>query len=48
MDSWQDRLDCINALPSMVVFDDKNGVFSKVTGWFINRLENCFFSETCP
>lgn len=32
----------------MVMFDDENGLFSKVTGYFINRLENCFGSELCP
>ena len=48
LDNFQDRLDCLNALPSMVTFDENNGIFSKVTGFFINRLENCFSSETCP
>ena len=27
---------------------DKEGLFAKITGYFINRLENCFGSETCP
>lgn len=48
IDEWGDRMDCINALPSMVVFDEKSGIFSQITGYFINRLENCFGSETCP
>ena len=48
LDDFKDRLDCLNALPSMVMFDEESGVFSKVTGYFINRLENCFSSETCP
>ena len=48
LDNFQDRLDCLNALPSIVTFDETIGVFSKVTGFFINRLENCFSSETCP
>ena len=48
LDNFQDRLDCLNALPSMVMFDEKDGVFSKVTGYFVNRLENCFGAETCP
>ena len=45
---WQARLDAVNALPSMVVFDQEEGLFAKVTGYFVNRLENCFFSEVCP
>ena len=48
LDVFQDRLDCLNALPSRVTFDESTGVFSKVTGFFINRLENCFGSEMCP
>ena len=48
LDNFRDKLDCLNALPSMVTFDETNGIFSKVTGFFINRLENCFGSETCP
>lgn len=48
LEDFQDRLDCLNALPSMVMFDEKDGVFAKVTGYFVNRLENCFGSETCP
>ena len=48
LDEFSDRLDCLNSLPSMVTFDDKNGVFSKVTGFFVNRLENCFSGEICP
>ena len=48
IDDFQGRLDCINSLPSMVMFDEDNGVFSKVTGYFINRLENCFHQEKCP
>ena len=41
-------MECVNTLPSRVVFDDKTGLFSKITGYFINRLENCFSSELCP
>jgi hypothetical protein len=48
IDTMQGRLDCLNALPSMVMFDDEDGVFAKVTGYFINRLENCFNTELCP
>lgn len=32
----------------MVVFDDENGLFGKIMGYFVNRLENCFGSEICP
>lgn len=46
--NWQDRIDIINSLPSSVVFDEENGVFSKISGYFINRLENCFGFELCP
>lgn len=46
--SWQDRLDIINSLPSMVVFDANTGILNKIIGYFINRLENCFSSEMCP
>ena len=46
--NWKDRADCINSLPSMVVFDQQNGLFQKVMGLFINRLENCFSFEICP
>lgn len=45
---WEDRLDAINELPSSVVFDGDDSLFSKITGYFINRMENCFSSETCP
>ena len=45
---WQDRVDLINSLPSILVFDNDDGLFSKITGYFINRLENCFQYETCP
>lgn len=48
IDNFQDRLSCINELPSMVVFDDDTGLFGKIMGYFINRLENCFGSEVCP
>ena len=48
LQSFSDRLDCLNALPSMVTFDEDNGVFSKITGMFVNRLENCFSTEMCP
>lgn len=48
IDDWQGRIDCISALPSLVVFDDTTGAFSNITGYFVNRLENCFFSELCP
>ena len=48
IDNFKDRIDCLNELPSMVMFDENEGVFSKVTGFFVNRLENCFGSETCP
>lgn len=48
LDEWQDRLDCVNSLPSMVIFDHEEGLFSKITGYFINRLENCFEYEKCP
>ena len=48
IEEWQGHLDCISALPSLVVFDDSIGLFSKIGGYFINRLENCFSSETCP
>ena len=46
--TFQDRLACLNELPSIVTFDERNGVFSKVTGYFLNRLENCFGFEICP
>ena len=46
--NFQDRLDVINAVPSVVTLDDRDGVFSKVMGFFINRLENCFGAEICP
>ena len=48
LEDFGDRLECLNALPSIVMFDENNGVFAKVTGFFINRLENCFCSEICP
>ena len=48
LDDFQSRLDCINELPSLVVFDDKQGLFGQITGFFINRLENCFSLELCP
>lgn len=48
VEDFQSRLDCLNFLPSLVMFDDKEGLFAKITGYFINRLENCFGSETCP
>ena len=48
VDVFQERLDCVNSLPSIVMFDETDGVFAKITGYFINRLENCFHSETCP
>ena len=48
IDNFKDRLDCISSLPSLVVFDESDGLFSKITGYFINRLENCFSSELCP
>ena len=48
LEDFRDRLDCINSLPSVVMFDDEDGVFGKIMGFFINRLENCFYSELCP
>lgn len=48
LDSFKDRLDCLNEMPSVVMFDEERGVFSKVTGMFVNRLENCFGFEECP
>jgi hypothetical protein len=48
LDEFRDRLDCLNAIPSMVMFDEDNGLFSKITGYFVNRLENCFSQEHCP
>lgn len=48
LDSFKDVMDCLNALPSRVMFDEKDGVFSKITGYFVNRLENCFSTEPCP
>lgn len=48
LDVFSDRLDCLNALPSIVMFDDKEGAFNKVMGFFVNRLENCFGPEICP
>lgn len=45
---FKSRLECINLLPSLVVFDEESGVFNKVMGYFVNRLENCFSSEVCP
>lgn len=43
-----DRLDCLNSLPSVVMFDEKDGLFSQIMGYFVNRLENCFGYEICP
>lgn len=48
LEQFGDILDCLNALPSRVMFDEKEGVFAKVTGYFVNRLENCFSTEPCP
>lgn len=48
LSTWEERLDCINSLPSVVVFDQDFGLFSKITGFFINRLENCFGFDLCP
>ncbi len=48
MECFQDRMECLNAIPSMVMFDEDDGLFSKITGYFVNRLENCFSSELCP
>lgn len=42
IEDWGDVVECLNMIPSMVMFDDEDGVFSKITGYFINRLENCF------
>ena len=46
--SFKERLDCLNMIPSMVMFDETDGVFPKVMGYFVNRLENCFGPEECP
>lgn len=48
LDDFQQRLDVLNSLPQAVVFDRETGVFDKVVGMFVNRLENCFRSEVCP
>ena len=48
IDEFVERLDCVNSLPSLVMFDETDGLFSKITGYFVNRLENCFHTETCP
>ena len=48
LEDFQDRLDCLNSIPSMVMFDEEMGLFNKITGYFINRLENCFSVEQCP
>ena len=48
MDDFQSRFECLNEIPSLVTLDDSKGMFSKVTGFFLNRLENCFGYETCP
>ena len=48
LDLFSDKLDCLNSIPSIVMFDENDGVFSKVLGFFINRLENCFGFEICP
>ena len=45
---FKERLDCINSFPSLVMFDEDTGLFADITGYFINRLENCFESERCP
>lgn len=43
-----EKLEAINVMPSMVIFDNDTGIFSSITGYFINRMENCFSSEICP
>lgn len=48
VDSFKERMECINTIPSMVMFDEKEGVFANITGYFVNRLENCFKPEICP
>ncbi len=48
LDTFREKMECINAIPSIVMFDDESGVFSKITGYFINRLENCFSFDRCP
>lgn len=48
VDSFKERMECLNSLPSMVMFDEQSGVFASITGYFINRLENCFKAEICP
>ena len=45
---YGERQECLNTIPSIVMFDDTNGIFPKITGYFINRLENCFSQEICP
>ena len=47
-ENWGEWLNIVNSVPSMVVFDEATGLFPKITGYFINRLENCFGSELCP
>lgn len=46
--TFKEKMECINALPSTLVFDQSEGLFQKIMGYFINRLENCFSSELCP
>ena len=36
--SFSDRIECINSLPSVIVFDKEDGLFGKITGMFVNRL----------
>ena len=48
VDTFKERLDCLNEVPSLVMFDEKDGVFPKVMGYFVHRLENCFGPEICP
>lgn len=48
LDTFAERIECLNEIPSMVMFDEDEGLFNKITGYFINRLENCFSFEICP
>jgi hypothetical protein len=48
IESFKDHIDCLNEIPAKVMFDDETGLFSSITGYFINRMENCFQCETCP
>lgn len=45
--SYSERVQLVDCLPQMIVFDDDNGVVEKIISQFVNPMNDCFKYREC-